>query len=133
MTPIGEIVSGLNVVQSFTSEKEGLLFVSPLMATYARDNSCDFQMSLVDENDALIASKSFLATRLEDSRRLNFLVGPIANSKNKIFNLHLSSINCKSGNAITVWRSEYDSYEFGKLSINGSVLNGDLNLALYYK
>jgi hypothetical protein len=133
MTPIGEIVTGFNVIQSFTSEKDGLLFVSPLMATYARKISCDFQISLVDENDNLIASQSFDATSLEDSRRLNFLVGPIAKSKNRIYRLRMSSNNCKSGNAVTVWRSEYESYELGNLSINGSAINGDLNLAIYYK
>lgn len=133
MIPIGELVTGLNVVQSFTSEKEGLLFVSPLMATYERENSCDIQMSLVGESDELIASQRFDARSLGDSRRLNFLVGPIENSKNKIYKLRMSSNNCKSGNAITVWRSENESYELGSLSINGSALNGDLNLAIYYR
>ena len=131
--PLGEITSNAEVTQTFIAEKDGMFAVSPLLATYARKNSCDVHLAVRDKNGRLIIEKRIDAASIIDNKRYQIYFDPIEKSKGEIFEFSMSSERCFPGNAITAWRSQEDSYSDGELTVGGVSVSGDLDFVVYYR
>jgi uncharacterized membrane protein YfhO len=130
--PIGEIVNGEVVKQSFTAEYNNLTNVSILLATYEKkfDETTKVDIKLIENSTGkIIAESNIPAASIGDNQYYSFDFPKISDSKNKSYTLEITS-NAKPGNAITAWSSDTDAYKGGSLSINDKPVAGDLFLII---
>lgn len=131
--PVGEITKDRIVTQSFKAEQDKLCAISVKLATYARTNDSKLKIVLLSDDGAEIATQIVDGKQLLDNTFHAFRFPVIMNSKNKRFQISISSPDGKQGNAITAWMSESYNYPEGHLSVNGVTIPGDLSLKLYYE
>ena len=130
--PVGEVVAGGDIVQSFRAKRDNLTFISIMMATYLRVNNSKVTFSLMDENHKKIIDDEIEASTLSDNKYYHFNIPTIKNSKGKKYYLKISSVDAKSGNAVTAWCSAENKYPEEKLFYNNVAVQGSLVMRLYY-
>lgn len=131
--PVGEIIKGGIVSQTFRAEHDKLSAVAVDLATYARVNNCSVKLSLqtaegVDVSDQTLDCKGVL-----DNTFYVFAFLGVSGSEGKTFRISISSSDAKPGNAITAWMNESDIYKNGRLSVNGVQMPGALMIKLFYE
>lgn len=131
--PVGEIVQGIEVRQSFTASEDNLAAVGILLATYARSNSNQTSVQVQDESGQVLFVSEFDASKVADNEYKNFIFPAIEDSKNRVFTIVISSLDGIPGNAITAWASSQDNYLAGKLSYGNLPITGDLVFSIFYQ
>jgi len=126
-TPVVEMTQGITVRQTFQID-HNIDGISLLLATYGRDNNCNYQVEINDiDTGTSIYKGTIEAKKLSDNSYFNILF-----DRSTVFNIHhkyeilISSKTAVSGNAITIWSSNSDSFKTGELYVNGELKNSDL-------
>jgi hypothetical protein len=131
--PVGEIIKGGVVTQTFKAEHDKLSAVSVKLATYARANDTSVKLALLADDGTEIATQTIDGKYLPDNTFHTFRFPAIAVSKDKTYQIRISAPDGKPGNAITAWMSETDIYPEGQLTVNGITMPNDLSMKLYYE
>lgn len=129
----GEIIGENTVEQTFSSTKNGLCSVELLLATYARTNTCNVNISIADLTDNVtIYSTAVSAEDIQDNSYYVVNFDPVSNSSGHSYKISIYSDNSESGNAITAWCSDTDIYSDGELYIAGNPTGGDMGFRVSY-
>lgn len=124
---VGEIMPGKDIIQTFTATENGLSKIMLMTGTYNRVNQCRLALRL-----ELLPTHTHLLTRqiacdqVLNDRPLVLTFDPITNSKNKNFQISISSIDGKPGNAVTLMAKSDLEYQSGTFSAGGQAVNGGL-------
>ena len=133
--PVGEIVQGVTVGQTFRSHQDNLNGISIMLGTYARKNNQDIifhlKESLADKQD--IFRTTFNAATLKDNAFLDIKFPALKDSKGKEYYFEIESPKAKPGDAITIWSSDKPVYSDGELLLNGEKNPGALAFKTYYQ
>lgn len=126
--PVGEIYGAARQGQSFVSTADNLNEIKILMATYARMNSQEIIFRLragpdAREDLALIRKP---AGQVEDNQWATFSFPPIPDSAGREFYFYLESPSSRSGDAVTVWSTDWNAYPAGQRYVDGRPAEGDL-------
>ena len=130
--PVGELIKGVVVSQSFTAELDGLRKIDLLAATYARKNFGEVKIEVYEENTTIIFSEIRDVSKIADNSDLSVLIPIQPTSKSKKYLITFTSINGEPGNAITFWQNSTNPYQNGEARMGSEVL-GDLIFTLYYE
>ncbi|MHB1004358.1 MAG: hypothetical protein ACYC3S_01805 [Chloroflexota bacterium] len=131
--PIGEIVPGFSVGQTFVAETNNLDGVALQLATYNRRNDCRLIFRLYDMSAGLEAYISEVACAdIQDNAVRRFVFPTIEQSKGRTYLLTLESPDAGPGRAVTMWTTGKDAYTPGFLTINLEPQSGDAIFDSYY-
>jgi hypothetical protein len=134
--PVGELVAGLLVEQSFASNHDRLCGVAVNMATYAgRAKDCRVAFRLRAEASAnVIADQVVFCSALADNSWVRFDFAPLAGSRGEKFVLAIESPNGQPGSAATLWMASVPRiYPEGALSVNGVPTPGALRFMTFHE
>ncbi|MGN7456714.1 hypothetical protein ACTHPH_18055 [Paenibacillus pasadenensis] len=124
--PVGEIVKGMRVEQTFWSDKSNISGFSVKLGTYARINQSTITFILQEDSGKVIYKNTVKADGLSDNAYYKVRFPPVKNSKNKEYHLILETKDASPGNAITAYSSQEDIYKGGILLIDGKKSSADL-------
>lgn len=114
--PVGEIVPGREVIQSFTARRAGLSRIDVKMGTYGRVNAGTLTFHLRERPDGPdIRTLTVDAGGLPDGAYFPFTFNPIDDSGGRRYYLVLTSSGTREGRAVTVWASKCDCLPDGAL------------------
>lgn len=132
--PVGEIVHGKTIGQTFLSRQDNLDGISIMFATFARKNNPDIIFHLKESPEAKqdIFTKTFNASELKDNSFFDIKFPPLKNSKGKRYYFEIESPQAKPGDAVTIWASDKPVYSEGELFENGVKSPGALAFKTYY-
>jgi hypothetical protein len=130
--PVGEILPGNTITQTFIAETDKLRSVSILMATYMRKNTSILKFTLLNENNDVVVHKSVDTSTLLDNQFYDFEFSSIEKSEAKRFSIQITAISGVPGASVTAWMSKSDIYPLGTLNVNGKPVEGDLSIQLSY-
>ncbi|VVB88195.1 Uncharacterised protein [uncultured archaeon] len=132
---IGEIISGEQVIQTFTPLKPGTYRMDIMLATFARENHGKVIFHLKQNltgDDFYNKTENISMIKNNDWYPLYF--PPFDESKiDKRIYLVIEAPESKTGDAITIYSSKDDKYKFGELYINGQPTGKDLTFRTYWK
>jgi hypothetical protein len=132
--PVGELVAGRRFGQTFRAPFSGLYRVDVVLATYRRRNKGPIIFHITDGIEGSeIATVEVEAAQIQDNAPKRFVFEPIANSVNREFYFYLEAPQAVSGNAITIWETDFDSYPSGQAYVDGQPTEGDLRFTAYYR
>jgi len=133
--PVGQIVGGETVGQTFLARYNHLQRIDVFMATYARPNTHEVIFHLKTDPGAPddIFRLSFNAREVEDYAYRSFTFPPIPDSAGRTFCFYVESPSSVEGDAITVWMQPQDLYPRGTMFRNGTPAGGDLRFQAYYQ
>jgi hypothetical protein len=132
--PAGELVAGRQFGQTFGAAFSGLYRVDVMLATYARTNEGPVLFHMSDGvGGAELITITIDASRLCDNAYQRFFFDPIERSANREFLFYLEAPGSETGNAITVWKTSFDSYPGGQAYVDGHPAEGDVRFAAYYR
>lgn len=102
--PVGEIVQGVEVRQSFVAQADELRALSLEISTYQRVNTCHLQIAIVDERNNLLGQAEVDGLDVVDNavRDVNF-PEPVKLRPGQNYALVIVSPDGVPGNALTVW------------------------------
>lgn len=127
-----EITYGSKVSQTFVVDHNGFSSVAVQVGTYMRRNDVQLVLTVTDQVETVLRSKTFSLLKHSDNSYLKFSFDPIWNSKGKTMILSIESPDSKTGNAVTLWTTGSDVYPQGKLRVNDKYLSSDLVLSVKY-
>ncbi len=134
--PVGELVTGFLVEQSFAPNHDRLCAVAVNMATYGgRAKDCRVAFRLRAEGSAsVIDDKVVPCSAIADNTWVRFDFGPLAGTKGEKFVLTIESPNGQPGNAATIWMASVPGiYPDGALSVNGVPTPGALRFMTFHE
>ena len=120
---VGEITNNVIIKQKFKSNHNNLSQINIFLATFARNNTSDLTFQLLDDDSKLLAEEIINTTILKDNNYRAFKFESIKESLDKYFVLRISSPNATPGNAVTIWRTDSESFN-GEL-VNNNILQED--------
>ncbi|WP_160394874.1 hypothetical protein [Paenibacillus sp. MMS18-CY102] len=130
---VGEVVKGQVVKQTFLSEHGNLVGVSVKLATFARSNEGHVEIGVkVEGSNRTIYSTTVSANSIVDNDYFKLRFPPIKNSNNKHYYIYMKSLDGKTGQALTAYKSTEDKYSLGELYVNGAKQNGDAVFQVFY-
>jgi hypothetical protein len=132
--PVGEIIGGTTVGQTFYSPYPNLNSIDVLLATYTRTNTKNVTFHLTQSSDSPndIASVTINAHEIQDNSYYKFEFPKINDSLNKSYYFFIDSPDSTPGDAITIWSNKEDVYPQGSEYINSTPVEGDLSFKVYY-
>jgi hypothetical protein len=133
--PVGQIVGGETVGQTFLARYNHLHRIDLFMSTYARPNTHEmiFHLKATPDDDADILTLSLNADQVKDYAYHSFTFPPIPNSAGRTFYFYLESPTSIEGDAITAWMQPWDLYPQGTMFRNDTPAGGDLRFQAYYQ
>ena len=133
-SPVGELVGGMEIGQTFYCHHNNLARIKVMLATYNRENHqyVIFHLKKSPSDDVDIYTEKFKASTVIDNAYRLFDFPPVSDSKGKMFFFSFESPRSKSEDAITIWSSNPDNYNKGSLYINGKEAEGDLRFITYF-
>jgi hypothetical protein len=117
--PVGELVGGATVAQSFTAEYGGLTEVAVRLGTYERENEGELVFRLDGPQVTGTITRSVVMAELEDNAYEAFEFPRIRDSAGQGFTFTLESPGAEAGEAVTVWGMEEDVYPDGEATLRG--------------
>jgi hypothetical protein len=131
--PVGELVEGTTVEQSFVSNHANLAAIGILFATYARSNT---GLTIVHlrmlGSTADIANFSLKNTELPNNSWVTLSFPQIADSEGKFYSIIVESKGTNQGNAVTIW-STSSSPPGGTLKIGNTAQAGSICFMTYFR
>lgn len=128
---VGPIEANTQIEQSIIAEQNYLKQIDIRLATYARQNNCTVNLSLLDEDNNIMAQKEVDAATIKDNEFFSFKFKPIKESKERKYHVIINS-DADQNNAITAWATSNDTYPEGECRVNSQTISGDLNIRLIY-
>jgi hypothetical protein len=130
--PLPEIIYGIEVRQSITlpSTLKNLSGFSLLFATWGRTNNAGITVQILDPVEEIVQEYNFRAETLTDNSFVDFKLSEPYTEDN--FTIIIKS-DAVSGNGVTLWTSNSDSYDGGVLTTNGTETGGDVCFRLESK
>jgi len=125
---VGEILPGVEVLQDYKTT-ETCSGIQLRFTTLGHNVKGSIQIKVWDEGGKEYLNTSFDAKEIQDGefRYFNFDENCYANKKNsRKLMILIKAENCEKGNAVSVERSNEDSYANAQLFINGELVEGDL-------
>jgi uncharacterized membrane protein len=119
------IAEGTSVSQTFTSLCSDLELVQIYVKSIPLDSAGSLRVSLLDENQQIIASRDFPSNEIIMDDYLSFPVSPPSGERNTNYEILLESVNLSPGEEIRVLLTRTDYYP-GQLSVNGPTPRSDL-------
>jgi hypothetical protein len=125
--PVGELVQGLQVTQTFLSTCPNLAEIDLYLATYARPNTHPLLVRVQEVGSGqVLLDQSIAGSAVRDNAWHEFPLAPVPDSAGKTYMITLSSPEGQPGNAISIWSSRTDAYPGGEANVNGIAINADL-------
>ncbi len=132
--PAGELIGAPGLSQSFHSPYAGLYRIDVKLATYARENHGPVEFSLRESLDGpALVRIEFEAEQIQDNAFHQFVFDPVVDSAGREFVFSLEAPDASPGNAITVWRADYDAYPEGQPMESGQAIDGDLTFIVFHR
>jgi hypothetical protein len=134
--PVGELVAGLRIEQSFVPNHDRLCAVAVSMATYGgRARGCRVIFSLrADGSKNVIDDHVVPCSGIADNAWLRFDFRPLEGTKGQRLILSVESPNGRPGSAATIWMAtEPGIYPDGALSLNGVPTPGSLRFMTFHE
>lgn len=102
---VGEITSETTFTQMFTAEdNSNLIAITLKMASFDRENTCDFVISVLD-GETVLSSETVKPEEIINNKDNTFIFeSPAVISKGKKYTISITSPNGTSGNAFTVYK-----------------------------
>jgi hypothetical protein len=149
----GELTSERSFVQTFIAKHPGIDGVDLFLATFIRNNTSDIRCDLIDDKGEILASDIINASLIIDNSWVKFNLA----SSNLIlggkYGIRLTSINSRSGNAITWYAdlphsktinpftgsvygpesSKHDNFTDGEAIVDGKNSSQDFVFKIHYK
>ncbi len=139
---VAEFHGPLRVEQSFMASRPGLHGVALLLARKGWTNRSPVVLHLGEGGEAMadLATVTINASHLEDVTTMirrpyvyqSFSFSPIPDSTGKTFHFWVESPQSLPDNPILVRYQTGDTYPDGAMSVDGSVIDGDLAFRAYY-
>jgi hypothetical protein len=135
-TPVGELVAGVVVEQTFVPNHDRLSGVAILLATYGgRARGCHVVFRLRapgSRND--IAKQTRDCAAIADNSWVRFDFDPLPATRGQRLLFQLESPDGRTGQAVTAWMSSVpDVYADGALTVNGAPVKGSLRFTTYHR
>jgi hypothetical protein len=134
--PVGELVTGFLVEQSFAPNHDRLAAIAVNMATYggrARDCRVAFRLR-AEGSPNVIDDMVVPCSAIADNTWVRFDFGPLAGTKGQKFVLTIESPNGQPGNAATIWMASVPGiYPDGALSVQGVPIPGSLRFMTFHE
>lgn len=124
-THYGELIKGRTFEQSFLAREQHMNEVDLLLATFARQNSGTFIVSIVDGNNHDVAEAEAPVEAVGDSSWKAFKFDDVKLIKGAFYRIRLASPTGQPGNAITWWASGVDVYPYGAAIVDGISRSSD--------
>jgi hypothetical protein len=131
--PVGELLPGHSIGQTFTAHRDGLRGVGLLLSTYgqALTGPLIVHLRAVGQGADLHVWRLDLSAVNDDMVRV-FTFPPIAHARGHRYAIELDAPRGRLGRTITVWASAGDTYPRGTLTIDHHPAPGDLTFQLCY-
>jgi len=132
--PVGELVRGRTVGQTFVAREANLYRIDVLLATYARLNTRDVIFHLRDHpsSDQDIATVRVNGLWIRDNEYHSFTFSPLPESKGKSYYFCLESPESVEGDAITIWSYLRSIDQRAVRYENGRPVSAQLIFKAYY-
>jgi hypothetical protein len=128
---IGEIFGNVKVHQKFISKQDGFEAISVFFTTYMRQLYSSVIITVYD-NDGVIITKTVVPGRdMINSKYYTIFFSRQERSKNKVYNIEISSPTATSGLAPTVLKIDRN-INGSNLYYNNKPISGSLYMRLYY-
>ncbi len=126
--PVGELLAGETIGQTFGVNFAGLYRVDIMLATFARTNqgSVIVRLRTSPTSGDLLAEMTLDVSQIADNSYVSLTFAPIVDSAGRSFYVEVQGVDGSPGNAITAWAETADLYPDGQLWHNGAPRNGDL-------
>lgn len=126
-TTVGEITKDYIIEQTFTVKTDSLKSLTFIAATYARKNTGELIVELLDKKENKLLSKSIIdVSKLVDNKEYMIQFKKLIHMKGKELALRIQSPTATQGNAVTIYYNS-KGYEKGQtLTINNKKVNGEL-------
>lgn len=124
---IGEITNGYEIQQEFVVTSETIDSVTLSIATYARQNTGNLVVKLLDDKNRVLRENIIDVKNLNDNSNVVIeLDNPIYGMKGEMLTLGILSPEATEGNAITVYYNSEVESRNTVLRINNETINGEL-------
>jgi hypothetical protein len=125
--PSGELVKGVKFSQTFESQCAGLNQLELYLGTYGRVNTSSVIFRLTDlEDHQRVFEQVVAGTDIRDDKWHRLFFEPLLDSRGRHYRIVLLSPDGQEGDAITIWRSQTDTYLGGEAFTNDRPVNADL-------
>lgn len=125
--PVGELVKGTKVIQTFVSQCSGLNRVALYFGTYGRVNTHPVIFRVTDTaTKDTFYEQVIPGSEIEDNQWLELAFEPRLDSMGKQYRISVHSPESRPGDAVTIWRSQGDAYPDGEALINRQSVGADL-------
>lgn len=127
-TPIGELIKGSIVEQTFIANTDTVDSISLMFATFTRQNTGTVRVQLIDDsNKAVLMEHHLDVAQLIDNSFVMMEAEKTGYSiKGKVLRISVSSETGSPGNAVTLWYSDQTLNPNQELFINGQLTPGVL-------
>jgi len=131
--PVGELIAGSEVGQTFQVTGDGLYRVDISMATYARTNHGRLRLELrsAPDDPRVLAWQEIDVSTMADNREVPFQFAPITPSAGRSFYVSMQGLDGAPDNAVTAWVNSNDVYRAGSVWRNRRPDGGDLCFRAY--
>ena len=124
---VGEITGSWTLEQCFRMPSTVTVSkVSVFFATYARTNECTVELVLKDEEGNRKTLASIDCSTLADNALYTAEIEPVTLRKNKLYALEFTTPDACHGNAVTVYRSAGEGWDWQYAAFNGEMKDFDL-------
>lgn len=132
---VGPLHGSFQVGQSFLAPYSGLYRIDLLLGTYARRNTRDIFLHLLEARDSQrqLATIRFNAGEVKDNAYFSLVFPLVADSASKTLFFYLESPESTPANSINIRSTAEDPYPDGMMYVNGAPQAGDLAFVAYYK
>ncbi|TYA12577.1 ABC transporter permease [Paenibacillus faecis] len=134
-TPVGEILKGSSIKQSFLVEENAIDGFSLKFATYNRHNTGTVTVQLIDEakRNILFEKKLDVSYLKDNSEVALHLDKPVEDVSEKVLSLYIFSETGTEGNAVTLWYNNQEKRKNQSLYINNKLVDGVLSFSVSEK
>ena len=128
---IGEIAKDRMVEQCFeTQEDITISSIHVKFATYVRNNNCNLDVYILDEEGGTVQLAAVDCSTLSDNAIYSIYFDPYEIQKGKRYTIRFTSPDASEENAVTIYRSADESQEWQYAVIDGQIQDYDLAVGL---
>ena len=125
--PVGELVKGTKVIQTFVSQCSGFNRVELYFGAYGRVNTHPVILRVTDTvTKDTFYEQVIPGPEIADNQWLELAFEPRPDSMGKQYRISVHSPESQPGDAVTLWRSQGDVYPDGEALINRQPIHADL-------
>lgn len=131
--PVGELVAGQELVQTFRATQNDLQRLTFTPLTFGRANNCTLRVRLIEVTAMQTTLERYIPCQeLQNNQPYSISFPPVVEAKGRQFRLIFSSPDGQPKNAISILTSSSNDLD-GNLSLDGQVIAGNVSLELGYR